>query len=141
MKKYLAILLCLLCSVFGCSSEKSAANKRVDVDLTAMSDTMAFAQASGIYKAPNTWRGKTIKVRGSYKVDYYDEGGKYYHFVLITGDACCQQGFEFIRNGAYTYPTDYPKEGAQIEIVGVFSHYTDRNRTFYYLDASALSVL
>jgi hypothetical protein len=153
MKKILPlfILLCLVCVFAAVRSGttaprngggSSAASKRVDVDVTALSSTMVYAQIFDMFENPKNYFGKTIRVRGIYKNSYYDVTDKYYHYMLIAdAAACCQQGFEFIWNGTHAFPADYPKADAPIEVVGVFSSYEEQEYTYYYLATDGITRL
>jgi len=146
MKKYLSILLflCFLCFfATACSDEAgsrtegnnyAAAFKSADVDLTALSSTMAYAEISNIMTNPDGYFGKTIKMNGPYAVSFYDKTGQYYHYIVIEdATACCQAGVEFIWDGDHTYPDDYPEVKTMIEVVGVFKSYEELGRAYYYL--------
>ena len=125
MKKKLAVLsaLCLmLLLVAACSGNGTARADRdiaetrkasggvesVDVDLTGLSSTMAYAEVNNIVTNPENYFGKTIRMRGSYYAEYYDVTDLYYHFVVVEDvTACCRQGMEFVWNGKHNYPDDY----------------------------------
>jgi hypothetical protein len=159
MKKHLSalLLLSLICAsaanrpglassqTEGQSPEPRAiagANKRVDVDLTALSRTMVYAEVYNILINPESYMGKTIKMKGPYNALYSGKDGRPYHFVVIEdAAACCQQGLEFIWNGEHTYPDDYPKDQAKIEVTGVFDSYDELDSTFYYLAVDNISFL
>ena len=160
MKKYLPILLfvSLICAfVAYCSTEdvsqaegndpkrresSSAEIKSIDVDLTALSSTMAYAELFNILTKSDSYLGKTIKMRGSYYASLSDRTNQYYHLVII-GDvtACCEMGLEFVWNGEHTYPDDYPKENTRIEVVGVFKSDKELDQTHYYLEVDDISIL
>ena len=119
--------------------EKTSATPDVDVDLTALSSTMVYAEVYNIMMQPDQYLGKTIKVSGQYYSDYYDRTEKYYHFVLIDdAAACCQQGLEFSLIGESVYPDDYPKTDATIQIVGTFDRYDEFDNTYYYISVECI---
>lgn len=39
--------------------------------------------------------------------------------------ACCAQGMEFVLTDDYSYPNDYPREGDEITVTGVFDTYME----------------
>jgi len=142
MKKVLCVLLglCLLC-VFaaGCSNKAEVADF---IDLTALSDTLRIAELVNITAAPKLYEGKTIKLGGAYQSQYYQETRQRYHAVLVAdAAACCQQGLEFVWNGEHNYPGDYPQEGSQIEVTGVFGSYEELGTTYWHLVTNELVVL
>ena len=158
MKRYLSVLL-LICfvavSVAGCgdkgaaqpgnsNSEKQnapvAAAKSVDVDLTALSSTMVYAEVVNILSNPGDYMGKIIRMNGLYYASYYDVTDLFYHYVIIQdATACCAQGLEFMLSGDKTYPEDYPDDEANIEVVGVFGSYDELGSTYYYLTVDDIS--
>ena len=119
-----------------------SAGVSVDVDLTVLSSTMVYAEVYNMMVRPDDYIGKVVKMRGPYYASYYDETGKYYHYVIIEdATACCQQGLEFIWDGGHTYPDDYPENNKNIEVVGVFGSYEELGSTYYYLAAADISIL
>ncbi len=114
------------------SNERPAAG--VDVDLTAMSSTMVYAEVNNMIMDPDSYVGKTIKVSGAYTSSFDETTDQNYHFVLVADAlACCQQGLEFKWNGDHSYPDDYPEENETIEIVGEFGFYDDMGESYQYL--------
>ena len=121
--------------------ESSPADGAVDVDLTAMSATMVYAEVFNIMTAPDDYIGKTIKMSGPYSASYYNQTDQYYHYVLIEDAAsCCQQGIEFVWNGEHAYPDEYPEVQSRIEVVGVFDSYDELGQTYYYLAVDDISI-
>ena len=156
MKKHLyALLLLSIAGVFasGCLdngpartggndlSEGYAYKSEVDVDLTALSSTMVYAEVYNIMTNPDDYFGKTIKVSGPYAALYYDKTGLFYHYVVIEdATLCCQNGLEFIWNGEHAFPDDYPDERTQIEITGMFGSYKEFGQDCYYLDVDDILI-
>lgn len=127
LKKILAPLFML------CLFSPAAAwgkNSEVDVDLTALNSMMVYAEVYHILLRPEEYLGKTIKMNGLYYSA--NDKGVDYHFVVITDAlACCQQGMEFVWNGAHKYPEDYPEQGTTVEMAGVFESYAVLDKTYY----------
>ena len=114
----------------------------VDVDLTALSSTMVYAEVYNMMTSPDDYMGKTIKMSGPYYASFYDETGSYYHYVIVEdASACCQSGLEFIWKGEHNYPNDYPADQTKIEVVGVFESYEELGQTYYYLSVDDIGVL
>jgi len=106
----------------------------VDVDLTVLSTTLLSAEMNNIYSNGDDFVGKKIRVQGTYDYMAYEGLDVQYHYILTQqGDACCQEGFEIIRNGDYVFPDDYPKLGTTIEVDGVFGIYKEDEYLYYYL--------
>lgn len=110
------------------------------VDLTTLSSTMVYAEVYNMMYSPESYMGKTIKMSGQYYASYYQETGKYYCFVIVAdAAACCQQGLEFIWNGEHAYPDDYPMDGTEIEVTGVFDSYDEDGTTYYCIMVDKIS--
>jgi len=114
----------------------------VGVDLSGVSDMLAFAQVVIILETPEDYLGETMKIRGNYYPVFF-ESTQQYHHLLIVGDEtqCCQSGIEFMWNGEHTFPDDYPDENAEIEISGVFASYEIPDRTLYYLIVDDITII
>ena len=113
----------------------------IDYDLSQMSSNTVYAEVLGMVYEPDRYRGKTIKMKGAFAV-YHDETTDKYYFACIIQDAtaCCAQGIEFSLKGDYKYPDDYPVEGAEITVVGVFDTYEEGEQMYLILnDASFVS--
>lgn len=117
----------------GNTTEKK--DNDVDVDLTAMSSTMAYSQSYYMVSEPEKYVGKTVKVKGPYAIYYNDteEGREYFPAVLVADFAgCCGQGFEFLLQGQ-EFPNGYPTTDCTITIVGRFETYDYLGDTFVHL--------
>ncbi len=112
----------------------------VDVDLTVLSSTMVYSEVYNIMVNPNSYVGKTIKMRGSYS-GFYDEASGNYYFACIIQDAtaCCSQGIEFVLTDDYSYPEDYPEDGDIITVTGVFDTYLEGEYMYCTLRDATLS--
>ena len=136
MKRYigaLAVCLCasLLCSCGGNAPSESSIAEAVtsseyDIDLTQMSSTMIYSTVSNMMLYPDTYMGENIKMQGQFAV-YHDKSADKYYFSVIIPDAtaCCTQGIEFVLDGDYSYPEDYPAEGDTITVSGQFNTYDE----------------
>ncbi len=103
----------------------------IDIDLTVLSGTMVYAEVYNMMAAPKNYIGKTVKMEGSFAA-YHDEVSDNYYFACIIMDAtaCCSQGMEFVLTDDYTYPDDYPEEGEDICVIGVFDLYNEDGLTY-----------
>ena len=109
------------------------------VDLTALSSTMVYSEVYNMMYYPENYVGKTVKMSGVYAV-YHDEStDKCYHACIISdATACCSQGIEFELTDDYTYPDNYPEEGGQICVEGVFDTYQEGEYTYCTLRNSRI---
>ncbi len=113
----------------------------VDVDLTALSSTMVYSEVLNIMTYPETYVGKTVKMRGIFSY-YHDEKTDQYYFGCIIQDAtaCCAQGIEFILTDDYLFPDDYPTEGEIVTVAGEFDIYKENGLDYFTLRHSKLLV-
>jgi hypothetical protein len=112
-------------------------DKSVDIDLTAMSTTVASGTVNEmVWEKQAAYLGKVIKVAGTYSTQVaYNTT---YHYVAFPGsDACCPNGIEFMYDGTL------PALNKKIEVVGKWSKYTDKNdnTVYYYIKATSLEII
>lgn len=139
MKKILFFFtVCLLVMSLSCCGGKtnhdgtSVSDSDIDVDLTTLSNTMVYSEVYYMMQSPQRYVGKTVKMQGTYTV--YDGDTRKYHACLIAdATACCAQGIEFELTSDYRYPDDYPQEGAQITVIGIFDLYSEGNYQYCQL--------
>lgn len=81
---------------------------------------------------PDEYIGKKVRMEGSF-IRYHDEenGQDYYACIIKDATQCCAQGIEFIPTEDYSYPDDFPDEGENICVIGIFEKYTEEDG--YYL--------
>jgi hypothetical protein len=96
----------------------------VDVDLTTMSSILVYSEVYNMVFYPEKYVGKTVRMKGTNSV-YYDEAqGKYYFACFISdATACCSQGIEYQLKEEYAIPDDYPKDGVDVCVEGLFDTY------------------
>ena len=105
--------------------ESSKAYEKVDTDLSQMSSTMAYAEASNMLSEPDKYKGKIVKAKGVFAVSN-DNGNTYFACMLTDAAACCSQPIEFVLSDtSRKYPADYPEIDSEITVVGVFGTYNE----------------
>ena len=148
MKKLicLALSLLMMLSMVGCgnsdndsSSDQSGETSndsaaKYDVDLTKLSSTMVYSEVYNMMTAPDDYIGKKIKMSGNFGV-YHDESTNKYYYACLIADAtaCCSQGIEFVLDGDYSYPDDYPDINSIITVTGIFDTYEENGYTYCQL--------
>jgi hypothetical protein len=136
------IFICAFAAERDKKGNPPAKTDGIDIDLTALSGTMVFAQVSNIMQAPQKYIGKTIKTKGVYNGGCYEEPAVCLHFLVILDAAgCCPSGFEFRRNGESPNAGALTENGTAIEIAGTFKSYVRSGWTYYYIDANNVKVL
>ena len=112
----------------------------VDVDLTVLSSTMVYSEVYNmLYYDPESYYGKTIKMTGVFSIYQMVVDGVAqpdpvaYGCIIADATACCAQGMEFVLEGDFTYPDDYPELGTEITVIGEFQPYEENGMTWYHL--------
>ena len=112
----------------------------VEVDLTVLSSTMVYSEVYNmLYNDPAHYLGKTVKARGEFSIYQLVTDGALqpdpvsYACIISDAAACCAEGMEFVLEGDYTYPDDYPELGAEITVIGEFQPYEESGMTWYHL--------
>ena len=137
MKQLTGLLLALAVLLSGCGQK--ADTSAVDLDLTALSSTVIYAQVYGMLTEPEDYLGKTVKVAGNYAAFQDEQTGAVYTACMVADAlACCSQGIEFVPAGDWRFPEDYPELGAAITVQGTFSSYEDGGQTYIRLTDAVL---
>lgn len=94
-----------------------------EVDLSQLSDTMAYAEFFFVASQPDNYRGKTLRIRGVYQTLYAESLGETLHWLVLTDQtACCSVALTLsLPEGS---PLQYPENGAEMELLGVIDYYT-----------------
>lgn len=107
----------------------------IDLDLTTLSSTMVYAEVYNIMVDPESYFGKNIKMQGNLAVYEDFETGEYTFAVVIAdATACCSQGLEFVLEGDYAYPEDYPAKGSEITVIGQMQPYEYNGFPMFHLE-------
>lgn len=112
----------------------------VDLDLSGLSGTVAYAQVYSILSDPEAYLGRIIKISGYYSIYEDTEYNTVYHACVIPdATACCAQGFEFVRAGEYVWPDAYPEEGTDITVTGRLATYEENGILYLHLTDAELT--
>lgn len=142
MKKIFIICLCIVLSAgfAGCKGAGDSPDTGDDIlDLTMLSGIMVYSEVYNMMMKPEDYIGRTVKMQGAFSVFYEDSTGRYYFSCIIAdATACCSQGIEFELAGNFSFPEDYPEEGAEITVTGTFDTYAEGQFTYCVLRNAAL---
>lgn len=113
----------------------------VDIDLAVPNRTLVYSQLYDMLFNPETYRGKTVRMKGAYAPVAPAEGtAKRYHACVISdAAACCAQGVEFVPTNATAYPDDFPAAGQPIIVQGTFDTYEEDGHRFCHVRDAHLS--
>lgn len=112
-----------------------------DIDLTKLSSSMVYAQVYDMVYSSDDYIGQSVKVSGQFSY-YKDPQTDNEYFAVLVSDAaaCCSQGIEFVLDGEYSYPEDYPETGTDITVTGRFSYYKENYATYVQLTDAELTI-
>ena len=96
------------------------ADEKCDLDMAKMNNTMAYSQLTNIYKTPDEYLGKIIKIKGTFQI--YKGAQDYYVCEISDNTACCSAGMEFVLKDE---PDAYPPLGTEITVLGKFETYKE----------------
>ena len=126
MKKFLTAICAAALLISGCVEEKNPVPEKipvaevVDVDLTKLNANMLYSAVFDIVENPAEYRGKTIKIHGTYFALHDPAKNEYHHSCVIwDATACCMQGMEF-----KLADKNYPPNESEITLIGKFDVYT-----------------
>mgnify|MGYP006916055688 CR=1 FL=1 len=111
------------------------------IDLTQMDSTMIYATVFNMVNYPEDYFGKRIIMDGTLAVmpSDIDEDLNYYFVVIADAAACCSQGVEFIwDDNTHSYPQDYPADGSDVVVSGIYGEYEEMGLPYYYVAADSL---
>ncbi|WP_290761093.1 hypothetical protein [Fibrobacter sp. UBA4297] len=136
---FIAIFLCIFIATASSFAKGNAPANHVDIDLTKMSSTMVFTMVYKMVSEPHKFVGKKIKMKGIFS-SYYDETVDRRFFGCIIKDAlaCCSQGLAFESALPRKFPSEYPKEGSEITIIGTFEFEKDEDGIGFPIIQNAL---
>lgn len=120
---------------------KSLKASDIDIDLTRLNKTMVYSEVYNMMNEPEQYVGKMVRMNGAFACYEWPERN-YYTCIIADATACCQQGIEFLWKGNHEFPKDYPEEGTDITVTGVFDIYYEtaedgtKNKYCQLIDAS-----
>lgn len=143
LKRSVFISLLLAASLCSCGAKNSETTQKAatavsengyDVDLTELNSQMVYAQVYDMVSQPDNYMGQKIRAKGPFSYFKDEQTGKEYFAVLISdATACCSQGIEFVLDGEYKYPDDYPALNSEITVSGTFNYYKEGVNTYCQL--------
>lgn len=89
----------------------------VDLDMTLLSNTMAFSLLNQIMYDSNNYVDTTMKIKGLYLNQYLIDYDQYIHYIVLPDDSNCCQGYIEIK---LPDGVNWPEVGEEIMVVGEF---------------------
>ncbi len=159
MKKvYSAIFFVVLLVLVGCqkkavvqqvpvpaqNTEVKEKSKRpkIDLDMTKLNYNMVSSLIFNMMVESEKYLGKRIKIAGKFYSEF-DEDNLIRHYSVLIWDntACCQVGLQFIREGDYEFPKDYPEQMTPVEISGIYSIKEINGMDYVYLACDDFKIM
>lgn len=138
----LAVLLLVTVIAAGCGKDKEALDEFYD--LTSMDGDMVYAAVFRMTADPESYEGKTIRIRGTYRQEYNQVTDLHRHFCMIQDAmACCAQGIEFVNsNGNGNISGEDPEDDEDIIVEGTFETYNREgdSRLYYRLKDASVDI-
>lgn len=131
MKKIGIVCLVLLLAPLPLAA---LSEQTIDVDLSGLSDVVAYAQIYDMNLSPENYVGKIVRVTGWF--DYFEDMplDQVYQSVQISDSTgCCSMGVEFVWAGDHLWPVDYPDFGTEITVCGRFEIYQEDGYDYIHL--------
>ena len=129
----IGVMLLTLASCGGGNDEQQpiAPAEGIDVDLTILNSNLAYSELYNMIVNSDNYIGKTVKMKGlfSYYKDPETEK-EYFGCVVADAAACCSMGLEFVLEGLYSYPRDYPNPNSEITVTGTFETYDENGKEY-----------
>lgn len=129
----IGVMLLTLASCGGGNDEQQpiAPAEGIDVDLTVLNSNLAYSELYNMIVNSDNYIGKTVKMKGlfSYYKDPETEQ-EYFGCVVADAAACCSIGLEFVLEGLYSYPKDYPSPKSEITVTGTFETYDENGKEY-----------
>ncbi|MDR2404619.1 MAG: hypothetical protein LBD78_11395 [Spirochaetaceae bacterium] len=111
-------------------------------EIIDIKEKLFIAQTNDVYLNPDAYMGKTIRLEGLFKSEFYTDIDTNYCFVLRYGPGCCgndgSAGFEVAWDPPF--PADYPEIDDWIEAVGVLKTYDEDGYPYLYLSLVSLTI-
>lgn len=112
-----------------------------DYDLMQMSSTIVYSQITDMTMVPEEYAGKTIKMKGRFEIyGDPDKEDPYLGCIVNDATACCSVGLRFVLTDDYT-SADFPLNGSDIIITGVFETYEYQGCTFGEVQNAQMTVI
>lgn len=120
-----------ICSLCACAQDRGHGAEGADVNLTRLSRTIVYSEVYNMLTHPGEYGGTTVRMHGKFSVyENPQNGARYFACAIADATACCSQGLEFVLNGTYAYPRNYPSLGSDVTVTGEFRTYEEEGNLY-----------
>lgn len=120
----------------GEDGAKKTPNNTKPVDVSGAEKEAVLAEISAMQLTPEEYEGRMVRVKGKYH--FNEVGEDRYDLVNFDDDNEGLVSLEFILPESYKYPDDYPKEGEEIVVEGVFDKIESYGISYYAITNAKL---
>ena len=131
MKKILRFLT-LLTALAVAATMGFAEPAGVDLDLSVMPASIAYAQMTAMQREPEAYIGQTLRVAGIFN---YSEARQRGVVIVADSSGCCETSLDFICAEPISWPDDCPELYARIVLVGRYEPSPDDDGAYCLADA------
>lgn len=119
----------MICLMLSCALAEEAP----DLDLSACSRGVIYAQMMQVANAPSEYEGQLIRLKGQFN---YSEKQQVGRIIVVDVSGCCETSLDFYPAGTLNYPEDYPPLYSQILLTGRLTVDAENpERPCYFTDA------
>lgn len=104
----------------------------VDLDLSIMPASVAYAQMTAIQREPEAYVGQTLRIAGVFN---YSEARQRGVVIVADRSGCCETSIDFICVEPISYPENYPELYSRIVLIGCYELSTDDTGIYCLTDA------
>ena len=134
MKKLICALILAL-AVSSLTALGLAEPQAVDLDLSAMPASIAYAQALSMQREPNECLGRMVRISGIFN---YSEARQCGVVIIADTTGCCETSMDFSCADEIRYPEDYPPLYSRFTVAGVLSMCGDAEKPLLCLTDARL---
>lgn len=135
MKKFIAILLCLLLLLCGCGVKPTVELNMITDDI--ITPAIAYSTAATLAQSPEKYLKQEVQAEGCIFSRTDSSTGITYHFIDIADvKGCCNQPLEIeLAEGL-----EYPAEDTIVYVYGIWNSYLEDGNTFYRIEADRMEL-
>lgn len=104
----------------------------VDLDLSEMPASVAYAQAIAMQREPEAYAGQVVRVAGIFN---YSEARQRGVVIIADRSGCCETFMDFVCADELLYPDDYPELYAHFVLTGRLEQKDDGSGECFLADA------
>ncbi len=129
-RAFLAIVVSLI--LINLASFGFAEPTEVDLDLSVLPASVAYAQVVAMQREPDAYAGQTLRIAGVFN---YSQARQHGVIIIADSTGCCETSLDFICTGSPVYPEDFPELYSSFLLIGRFEPCENGSGTYLLADA------